>query len=110
MKDEMESLKKSETWKLIKPLNGKKIVGCKWIFKKKKGSNQDDTRYKARLVTKGYNQVEGVDFHDVFSPVVKHMSIWAFIALVVSCNLKLEQLYVNAAFLHGDLDEDIYMQ
>ncbi|KAA3470800.1 Retrovirus-related Pol polyprotein from transposon TNT 1-94 [Gossypium australe] len=68
---------KNETWKLVKPPTRKKIVGCKWVFKKE-GSGLGDTRYNARLVAKGSSQVEGLD--------------------------------VKATFLHGDLEEDIYMQ
>ncbi|KAA3478615.1 Retrovirus-related Pol polyprotein from transposon TNT 1-94 [Gossypium australe] len=56
------------------------------------------------------SQVKGIDFHDVFSPVVKHTSIRALLALVASYNFELEQLDVKTAFLHGDLDEAIYMQ
>ncbi|KAA3457309.1 Retrovirus-related Pol polyprotein from transposon TNT 1-94 [Gossypium australe] len=78
-----------------------RAFGCK---------NQDDTRYNARLVTKGYSQVEGVDFRDVFSSVVKHTSIRALLALLASYNLELEQLDIKTAFLHGDSDEEIYIQ
>ncbi|KAA3487749.1 Retrovirus-related Pol polyprotein from transposon TNT 1-94 [Gossypium australe] len=109
MEEEIESLQKNETWKLIKPPNRKKIVGYKWVFEKKEASSSDDTRYNARLVAKGYSQVEGVYFHDVFSPVVKHTSIRALLALVALYNLVLEQLDVKTAFFHGDLEEDIYM-
>ncbi|KAA3477583.1 Retrovirus-related Pol polyprotein from transposon TNT 1-94 [Gossypium australe] len=104
MEEEMESFQKNETWQLVKPPTRKKIIGCKWVFKKKKGLDQGNTRYKVRLVAKGYNQVEGVDFHDVFSLVVNHTSIRALLALVASNNLELEQLDVKTAILHGDLD------
>ncbi|KAA3464569.1 Retrovirus-related Pol polyprotein from transposon TNT 1-94 [Gossypium australe] len=110
MEEEMESLQKNKTLKLVKPPIEKKIVGCKWVFKKKTGRNQNDTRYKSRLVAKAYNQVEGVDFHDVFSLVVKHTFIRALLALVALYNLELEQLDVKTAFLYEDLDEDIYIQ
>ena len=58
MNEEMKSLHKNGTWVLVKPLKGKKIVGCKWVFKMKEGtSGVENARYKARLVTKGYSQV-----------------------------------------------------
>ncbi|XXG58369.1 hypothetical protein AAC387_Pa04g0693 [Persea americana] len=69
----------------------------------------EDTRFKARLVTKGYTQREGVDFNEVFSSVVKHSSIRVLLAMVAKFNLELEQLDVKTAFLHGELDEQIYM-
>ncbi|KAG8497793.1 hypothetical protein CXB51_007423 [Gossypium anomalum] len=70
----------------------------------------EEPRYKARLVAKDYSQIPGVDFTDVFSPVVKHSSIRALLSIVAMHDLKLERLDVKTAFLHGELEEDIYMQ
>jgi hypothetical protein len=67
-------------------------------------------RYKARLVVKGYSQKEGIDFHEIFSPVFKYVSIRIVLALVALLDLELEQLDVKTDFLHGDLDEEIYME
>ena len=67
-------------------------------------------RYKAILVTKGYSYIEGIDYHEIFSPVVKLVSIHIVLALVAFLDLELEQLYVKTTFLHGDLDEEIYME
>ncbi|KAG8472010.1 hypothetical protein CXB51_036502 [Gossypium anomalum] len=111
MQEEMESLHKSKTWDLVKLPKGKKTVRCKWAFKKKEGtSGVEEPRYKARLVAKGYSQVPGVDFTYVFSPIVKHSSIRALLGIVAMHDLELEQLDVKTAFLHGELEEDIYMQ
>ena len=82
MVEEMDSLHKNDTWKLTKLPNGKKAVGCKWVFAKKEGSPGEDVRYKARLVAKGYAYNEGIDDNEVFSPVVKHSSIRILLALV----------------------------
>ncbi|KAG8500695.1 hypothetical protein CXB51_002843 [Gossypium anomalum] len=111
MQEEMESLHKNRTWDLVKLPKGKKAVHCKWVFKKKEGTpGVEEPRYKARLVTKGYSQIPGVDFTDVFSPVVKHSSIRALLGIIAMHDLELEQLDVKTAFLHGELEEDIYMQ
>lgn len=65
---EVESLHRNKTWVLVKPPKDKKIVGCKWVFKRKESSPGDEgVKYKARLVAKGYSQVPGVDFNEVFS-------------------------------------------
>jgi hypothetical protein len=110
MNEEIESLHKNQTWELVKPPKGKRIVGCKWIYKRKAGiPGVEDARLKARLVAKGYSQQEGVDFNEVFSPVVKHSSIRVMLAIVSHFDLELEQLDVKTAFLHGELEEQIYM-
>ncbi|KAG8472437.1 hypothetical protein CXB51_035357 [Gossypium anomalum] len=107
MQEEMESLHKNKTWDLVKLPKGKKTVRCKWVFKKKEGTpGVEEPKYKARLVAKGYSQVPGVDFTDVFSPVVKHSSIRALLGIVAMHDLELEQLDVKTAFLHGELEED----
>ena len=110
MGEEMESLHKNQTWELVKLPKGRKVVGCKWIFKKKaRILGVEGTRYKARLVAKGYSQKEGVDYNEIFSPVVRHTSIRVLLALVAHQNLELEQLDVKTAFLHGEFEEDILM-
>lgn len=110
MADEMESLQKNQTWKLAKLPKGKKAIGCKWVYTKKDGfPDISDVRYKARLVAKGYAQKEGIDYNEVFSPVVKHSSIRLLLALVAQLDMELFQMDVKTAFLHGDLEEEIYM-
>ena len=66
-------------------------------------------RYKAKLIAKGYAQREDIDYNKVFSPVVKHSSIRILLTLVAQYELKLDQLDMKTAFLHGDLEEEIYM-
>ncbi|GKD78440.1 retrovirus-related pol polyprotein from transposon TNT 1-94 [Tanacetum coccineum] len=88
----------------------KKAIGCKWVYAKKEGfPSQDDVCYKERLVAKGYAQKEGIDDNEVFSPVVKHSSIRILLALVAQLDLELVQMDVKTAFLHGNLEEEIYM-
>ncbi|WVZ13024.1 hypothetical protein V8G54_017554 [Vigna mungo] len=111
MEEELEALKKNSTWRLVDLPKGKKVIGSKWIFKKKEATpGGEKARYKARLVAKGFTQIEGVDYHEIFAPVVKHCSIRVLMAIVAHCNLHLEQLDVRTAFLHGDLEETIYMK
>ncbi|WVY98367.1 hypothetical protein V8G54_030518 [Vigna mungo] len=111
MEEELEALKKNNTWRLVDLPKGKKVIGSKWIFKKKEATpGGEKARYKARLVAKGFTQIEGVDYHEIFAPVVKHCSVRVLMAIVAHCNLHLEQLDVRTAFLHGDLEETLYMK
>jgi hypothetical protein len=94
---------------LVELPTGKKSLKCKWIYKKKGISKVEPTGFKARLVVKGFEQREGIDFNEVFSPVVHHTSIQVMLAFVALFDLELEQLDVKSAFFHGDLDEEVYM-
>jgi hypothetical protein len=105
MDEEMESLKNNCTWDLVPFLEVWKTIGCKWVFNKKTSSNGGIEKYKASLVAKIYSQVEGFDYGDILSPIMKITSIRFFI----SYDLEVEKMDVKTAFLHGDLEEDIYM-
>ncbi|KAH9697414.1 hypothetical protein KPL71_023600 [Citrus sinensis] len=110
MQDEITSLKKYNTWILVDKPSNKKLVGSKCIFKLKAGaSEKEPPRLKARLVAKGFTQREGVDFNEVFSLIVKYSSIRLMLVLSVYHYLELEQMDVKTAFLHGSLDEEIFM-
>ena len=110
MVEEMESLHKNQTWELVELPEGKRAIGCKWVYKKKEAvSEKEGEKFKARLVAKGYSQKKGVDYDEIFSPVVRHTSIRTVLALVAHSDMQLEQMDVKTAFLHGDLEEQIYM-
>jgi hypothetical protein len=101
-------LEKNQTWELVPLPKNKRVVGSKWVFKRKEGiPGVEAPRYKARLVAKGFTQVEGIDYNEIFSPVVKHCSIRVLMAIVNMYDLELEQMDVKTAFLHGELVSNI---
>ncbi|KAM1649748.1 hypothetical protein ACFX1Q_003249 [Malus domestica] len=105
MDEEMNSLMKNNTWELVQLPLSKRVIGCKWVYTKKEGRpGEDNVRFKARVVAKGYTQKEGIDYNEVFSPVVKHSSIHIMLAFVAQFDLELVQLDIKTTFLHGDLD------
>ena len=75
MHEEMKSLHKNNTYKLMKLPKGKRALNNKWILKRKPEPNRSQPRYKVRLVVKGFSQKKGIDFEEIFSPVVKMFSI-----------------------------------
>ena len=85
-------------------------MGSKWVFKVKTNSNGSIERYKARLVAQGYSQQEGLDYDETFSPVVRSESVRSVIALAAMNDLRLHQMDITTAFLHGDLEEEVYMK
>ena len=110
MDEKMQSLQKNQTWKLTSLSKRKKAIRCKWVYAMKDGfPDKNNVLYKVRLVAKGYTQMQGVDYNEVFSPVVKHSSIRVLLALVAQLDLELVQMDIKIIFLHGDLDEEIYM-
>lgn len=86
MKAEMNALEQNHTWDLVELPTGKKHIGCKCIYKVKLLANGQVERYKAKLVTKGYNQKEGIDFKETFSPVAKMPIIRAVISIAAQKN------------------------
>ena len=108
MKDEMDSLLGNQTWELTKLPKGKKALYNKWVYRIK-NEHDGSKRYKVRLVVKGFQQKEGIDYTGIFSPVVKMSTIRLVLGMVAAKNLHLKQLDVKTAFLHGDLEEDLYM-
>jgi len=110
MVDEMASLHKNEAWDLVELSAGKKPIGSKWVFKKKTNAEGKVEKYKSRLVAKGYSQVLGIEFGDIFSLVSKVTSIRFLLSIVAAFDFEVEQMDVKTSFLHGDLKEEIYMK
>jgi len=109
MNSEYAALMRNQTWHSVPPQKGRNVIGCKWVYKIKRKADGTLDRYKARLVAKGFKQRYGVDYEDTFSPVIKAATIRVILSLAVSCGWSLRQLDVQNAFLHGLLEEEVYM-
>lgn len=107
---EYDSLINNGTWELVPPPNNKNIVGSRWVFKVKHNSDGTVNRFKARLVAQGYSQSEGIDYQEVFSPVVRNTTIRSLLAVANIYNWEIHQMDVHTAFLQGELQDEIYMK
>ena len=109
MKDKMTSMLHNKMWSLVEFPDGCRPIGCKLGFKTKRNDKRQVERYEARLVAKGYNQREGINFKETFFPVSTKDSICIIMAIVAYFDLELHQMDVKTMFLNGDLVEDVYM-
>ena len=109
MKSELDSMYSNQVWDLIKAPNSIKPVGCKWVYKRKRGIDGKVKTFKARLVGKWYTQKEGIDYDETFLPVAMLKSIRILLSIVAHYDYEIWQIDVKTAFLNGNLEEEIYM-
>jgi len=109
IKSELELLYSNNVWSLVKAPNDIKPIGCKWVYKRKRGVDGKVETFKARLVTKGFTQKEGIDYEETFSPIAMLKSIQLLLAIAAHFDYEIWQMDVKTAFLNWHFDEDIYM-
>jgi hypothetical protein len=112
MDREIAMLDQARTWITVLHLEGKNIVGSKWVFRIKRKADGSIKKYKARLVAHGFTQIFGEDYYDTFSPVAKLQCFQAILALAAHFDWEIESFDFTSAYLNGELDadEEIYMQ
>ncbi|CAI7870612.1 unnamed protein product [Closterium sp. NIES-53] len=108
--DEFQSHMENETWTLTNLPPGRKALDCAWVLRVKTDAEGRLERRKTRLVIKGFQQREGIDFQEVFVPVAKAPTLRLLLAAAAICGWKVEQMDVKTAFLYGVVDDEIYMK
>uniref|UniRef100_A0A0W0FZG2 Reverse transcriptase Ty1/copia-type domain-containing protein n=1 Tax=Moniliophthora roreri TaxID=221103 RepID=A0A0W0FZG2_MONRR len=103
--DELKSLQERNVYKLVDLPQGQKAIKSRWVFDVK-----TDGHYKARFVAKGFSQVEGIDYDELFSPVVRFETVRVLLALAALEDWDIQAIDVKTAFLYGELDKEIYME
>jgi hypothetical protein len=110
MDEEMVMLDTNATWEFVALPKDKKVIGCKWVYKVKHNVDGFVSKYKARLVAKGYAQTYGIDYEETYSLVAKMIIVKKIIVMVATKGWSLHQMDVKSVFLHGDLQEEVYME
>ena len=95
MEEEMSQIERNETWELVPCPEDKNIIGTKWVLKNKMNEDGQIIRNKARLVCKGYSQIEGIDFEETFAPVARMEAIGIFLEFTFSKGFKVYQMDVK---------------
>nr|GEY50014.1 retrovirus-related Pol polyprotein from transposon TNT 1-94 [Tanacetum cinerariifolium] len=110
MDSELEALERNQTWTIEELPSNKKALGCKWVYIIKYKSDGTIERFKARLVILGNHQVDGIDYTETIAPIEKMVTVRVFLAVATSKQWELHQMYLHNAFLHGDLEEKVFMK
>jgi hypothetical protein len=106
----MHTWKNLDVYDIVPRPKGHRIVGSKWVFHVKHGPDGSVQKHKARIVTQGFTQVEGIDFNQTFALVTKFSSLCTIFTLAAKHNLKVHQMDVKATYLNTDLKEEIYIE
>ncbi|CAI7734693.1 unnamed protein product [Closterium sp. NIES-54] len=109
MESELKSIEENGTWELVELPEGRKAITSKWLFKIKSDADGKIERYKSRLVAKGYQQKEKLDYKELFAPVVKPTTLRTLLAGAAIKGWVVKQMDVTTAFLNGVLEEEIFM-
>jgi len=109
MNVEFDALLQNQTWILVPPSSNQNIIGCKWVFRLKRKADGSIDRHKACLVAKGFHQQSSIDYGETYSPVIKPTMVRLILSLAISSGWPIHQIYIQNAFLHGNLSEDVYM-
>lgn len=108
--DEMQSILTNNVFELVTLPKGRHAITARWVFKKKMGADGQVLKYKARLVGKGFQQHEGLDFKETYSGVVKPTSYRILFALTAIFGWVSHQMDVKTAFLNADIEEELYVK
>ncbi|GFW12448.1 retrovirus-related Pol polyprotein from transposon TNT 1-94 [Trichonephila clavipes] len=110
IESEMNSLRENHTWELTDLPAGAKAISCKWIYRLKTNPKGSLNKYKASLVARGFNQRQGIDYSETYSPVTKLGKIRTVLSMAAEERMHLIQFDVSTSIPYGDLEETIYMQ
>lgn len=113
MKKEFDACVAQKTWRVVRRDElpaGTNVLPVKWVYKQKTDETGARTQCKARITPKGFKQIKGVDYLEVFAHTGKYKTLRVALALAASMNLEINQLDVPSAFVRAELEEEVYME
>jgi hypothetical protein len=110
MTEEYHSIMKNDVWDTIMRPKGKSIVNSKWIYKIKHATDGTVEKYKKIFMDRGFSQVEGIDYEEIFSHVSRYTSIHTIISLAAFMGWRLHEMDVKETFLNGEIEEEVYIE
>jgi hypothetical protein len=110
MLEEYRPIIKKNVWDIVPRPKDKLVVSSKWIYKIKYAADGSVENFKARFVSRGFTQKEGIDYKDNFSPVSRYTSIQAIISLASVLGWKLHQMDVKTTFLNGKIEQEVFVE
>ena len=110
MQEELNQFSRNKVWDLVPRPNDRPVIGTKWVYRNKLDETGIVTRNKVRLVAKGYNQEEGIDFDETFALIARFKAIRMLLAFAAFKDFKLYQMDVKSAFLNDFIKEEVYVE
>lgn len=110
MVEEYDSIVRNSAWEIVPRLEGKSVVGSRWIYKVKQAADRSVEKYKARFVARGFSQIEGIDYEETFALAARYSSIQTFLALSAQMGLHIHHMDVKTTFINGVIDEEVYIE
>ena len=110
MSEEIGNCNATKTWSLVPRTPDMNVLGCLWVFRNKLNADGTFKKHRARVVARGNEQSEGVDYLETYSPVVRSATVRTVLHIATVMHWDIKQMDVKNAFLHGDLAETVYMR
>jgi hypothetical protein len=110
MHEELNNFTRNQVWELVERPKGHNVIGTKWVYRKKQDQDGIVVRNKARLVARGYTQVEGLDFGETYASVARLEAIRILLTYACTHNIKLYQMNVKSVFLNGYINEEVCVE
>eukprot|EP00253_Pinus_taeda_P029167 PITA_29167 len=110
MVEEYNSIIRNSVWDVVPRHQGKSVVSSRWLYKVKHATDGSVEKHKARFVSWGFSQVEGIDYDETFASIARYSSIRLILALSAQMGWKMHQMDVKITFLNGKIEEEVYIE